>query len=236
MSLLEAHLQRQLEQSRDFFWQRVRWRAVRGRLPANERFTLVDVGAGVGLTGLYLRSEFPLARYRFVEPLASLVEHLEGAFGAEANLNDAPAFADAGYVALLDVLEHQEDDFAFMRDLVAKLDPGAVVIITVPALPWLWSGWDTALGHYRRYEKDTLRAPVDAAGLRVEELSYLFPEMIPAGLARRRARAAGVEQTAEFPDLPRAVNRALYGLGAATLALRRVWPAGSSLFAVARRP
>lgn len=233
---LESHLHRQLDQSRDFFWQRVRWRAVRGFLPAGTPFTFVDIGAGIGLAGHYLREDRPQAQYRFVEPLESLVTHLTAEFGPEANLNDATVYAGARYLALLDVLEHQEDDFAFMAELAAKMESGATIVITVPALPALWSGWDTALGHFRRYKRGTLRAPLEAAGLRVQELSYLFPEMLPAGFLRRRQRAADVDQSAEFPDLPPLVNKALIGVGSATLAARKLWPAGTSVIAVASKP
>ena len=38
---------------------------------------------------------------------------------------------------------------------------------------------------------------------------------------------------AEFPDLPGPVNDVLYALGTASLALRRHWKAGSSLFLAA---
>ncbi|MBE2317444.1 hypothetical protein DVA67_015785 [Solirubrobacter sp. CPCC 204708] len=233
---LESHLHRQLEQSREFFWQRVRWRAVREFLPAGGPFTFVDVGAGIGLAGHYLREDRPQAQYRFVEPLESLVTHLEAEFGREANLNAAAHYDGAGYLALLDVLEHQENDFTFMAELAARMDPGATIVVTVPALPSLWSGWDTALGHYRRYRKNTLRAPIEAAGLRVQELSYLFPEMIPAGLLRKRRRAADVDQSAEFPDLPPLVNQAFIALGSATSAARKVWPAGTSVIGVAVKP
>ncbi|MBA3301352.1 MAG: class I SAM-dependent methyltransferase, partial [Thermoleophilaceae bacterium] len=114
------------------------------------------------------------------------------------------------------------------------MDPGATLVLTVPALTRLWSGWDTALGHYRRYDKRSLRSAIEAAPLEVLELSYLFPELIPPALLRRRRRSEG-EDSAEFPDLPPAANSMLYAIGSASLALRRVWPAGTSLMAVARR-
>ena len=61
-----------------------------------------------------------------------------------------------GFVTLLDVLEHQEDDAQFIGGLVAKMEPGSVLLLTVPALPKLWSPWDEALGHYRRYTRSSL--------------------------------------------------------------------------------
>src|SRR5690348_3763019 len=61
---------------------------------------------------------------------------------------------------LLDVLEHVEDDRSFVRSLVAEsLRPGATVLITVPAWPWLFSPHDAGLKHFRRYR------PADCAGM-----------------------------------------------------------------------
>ena len=68
-------------------------------------------------------------------------------------------------------------------------------------------------------------------------MSYLFPEMLLPGYLRTRHGRTGerVDLTvdAEFPDLPGPVNDMLYALGTASLALRRYWKAGSSLFLAA---
>jgi hypothetical protein len=237
---LEAHLRRQIEHSSRFFWHRLRWRAVRGYLPEGRSFELVDVGAGAGLVGAYLACDRPLGAYRFVEPIESLRRTLRERHGASADAADAARYDGADVVTLLDVLEHQEHDHEFLAALVAKMNPGATLLLTVPALPNLWSQWDVALGHFRRYDKATLHACTDALPLTVQETSFLFPEMVPLGLWRRRrkptvrAEAADIApDDAEFPDLPRIVNDALYGLGTASLALRRHIGTGTSIFLAA---
>lgn len=241
MDPLETQLQRQLEQSRDFFWHRLRWKAVAGLLPRGDRFQLLDVGAGPGLIGEYLRRDRPAARYRFIEPIESLRRHLEQRFGVDANAGDMGSVGDMDVVTLLDVLEHQVDDGAFLADIVGRMRPGATLIMTVPALPRLWSAWDVALGHERRYVRPSLREVIASSHGRVQEISYLFPELVPAALLRRMRQPAGrVHLTAaeeyQFPELPRWLNGLLYAVGSATLAARRVWPFGTSLLAVVRRP
>jgi hypothetical protein len=139
-------------------------------------------------------------------------------------------------VVLLDVLEHQGDDRAFLAELAEKMGPGATLILTVPALPTLWSSWDVVLGHYRRYTKSMLDAAADPLPFEVLERSYLFPELVPMGWWRRRKdRGEGDRDSAEFPDLPGPLNETLYRLGSATASLRRFSPAGTSLFARLRR-
>lgn len=242
MDPLELHLRRQLEHSRDFFWHRLRWEAVRSHLPADRPFELVDIGAGAGLLGEYLGRDLPQARYGFVEPIAFLEEDLTRRFGADANARGEGAYPGRQFATLLDVLEHQDDDRAFLADLISRLDHGAILVVTVPAYMRLWSQWDVALGHFRRYTKASFARRVEGLDVDVVELSYLFPEMLPPAMVRRRARSAddaSSEQaesgSAEFPDVPRPVNEMLFRIGMCSLSARHVWPAGTSLLVVLRR-
>ena len=237
---LDSHLQRQAERSQNFFWNRLRWSLIRQWLPDDD-LEVVDVGAGPGFLGDDLSRSRPRAGYRFIEPLESMEARLEDRFGADANYRSRDSFGEAGYVTLLDVLEHQEDDRAFMADLGAKMAPGSLLLLTVPAMPSLWSQWDIALGHFRRYRKPTLELAIADAPFAIEESAYLFPELLPLGWLRRwrlgRGEAVSAEDAAaaEFPDLSDPVNESLYRLGRVTLAQRRFAPAGTSLFAALRR-
>ncbi len=235
---LENHLARQLELGDDFFWHRVRWSVVSSQLPERGAFDLVDCGAGTGILGRYLKRHRPEARYRFIEPIPKLEARLVESFGQE-NLVDANEPLDGiDYVAMLDVLEHIEDDHGFMSGLAGRMPSGSRLLLTVPAMPRLWSAWDVALGHYRRYRRDTLSTCLESAGFDIQEVSYLFPEMIPAGIMRRRkypADAGVPPNEAEFPDLSATTNRLLTGVGEMSSRLRRIAPAGTSVFAVAVR-
>src|SRR5215218_219170 len=235
MDPLEQHLSRQAEQSRDFFWNRLRWELIDDHLGSDCK-RVVDVGAGPGFLGDFLQRRRPRVEYWFVEPIEDLERQLAARFGAVANRHGR-GFEGATHVTLMDVLEHQEHDRAFMADLAARMEPGATLLLTVPAMPWLWSGWDAMLGHYRRYTKAALHEAVDSLPLRIEEESYIFPELIPLGVVRRlRLRGAELDpDEAEFTQLAKPVNEALYRLGKASLAGRRFWPAGTSLFARLRR-
>lgn len=233
---LEGHLNRQLERSREFFWNRVRWELIQSHLPAGP-LELVDVGAGPGFLGDYLADNRPDARYSFVEPIAGLESGLIERFGASANRRETD-YRGAGIITMLDVLEHIEDDRGFLAELAGKMEAGAMVLMTVPAMPSLWSNWDVLLGHYRRYTKASLASAVEPSGFEIVERSYLFPELIPLGWWRRlreRAGADGAADDAEFPDLPDPLNETLYRVASGTKAARSIWPAGTSLFARLRR-
>ncbi|HEX3363077.1 MAG TPA: methyltransferase domain-containing protein, partial [Solirubrobacterales bacterium] len=224
------------ERSQGFFWNRVRWELVESYMPKGP-FDLVDVGAGPGFLGDYLAEHRPDARYAFVEPIEGLERSLIDRFGASANRRDGD-YKGASILTMLDVLEHIEDDRGFLTDLANKSDPGTTLLLTVPALPALWSNWDVLLGHYRRYTKASLASAAELTGFEVIERSYLFPELIPLGMWRRmkeRAGSADAGSDAEFPDLSDPLNETLYRLASGTKATRRLWPAGTSLFAVLRR-
>lgn len=237
---LESHLNRQLERSKGFFWNRLRWDLVASQLPAEGPLELVDVGAGPGFLGDFLAVHRPNIAYRFVEPITGLENDLEARFGEASNLRDSSSFGATQFVTLLDVLEHQEDDVAFLRELSEKMAPTSTLLLTVPAMPSLWSAWDVLLGHYRRYTKAMLASRVSSLPFEVEEIDYIFPELLPLGWIRKLKRgASGAEEggsgSTEFPDLPEWLNSSLYRVGTHSLALRRSWPAGTSVFAILRR-
>jgi SAM-dependent methyltransferase len=82
-------------------------------------------------------------------------------------------------VTLFDVLEHIKDDKAALDALVARMNPGAVMCLTVPAFPWLYSRLDREHHHFRRYTRRELIERLNEAGLAVQHASYwnclLFP-------------------------------------------------------------
>ena len=66
-------------------------------------------------------------------------------------------------VIMLDVLEHIEDDVGMLRHLNSCLKPGGKLLVKVPALNYLYSPMDKAIGHYRRYGKRTLTEALEKA-------------------------------------------------------------------------
>lgn len=75
-------------------------------------------------------------------------------------------------VLYIDVIEHIKDDKEEILLATQFLKPGGTLIILVPAHQWLFSPFDRAVGHYRRYHKNTLRALTPASML-VKKLFYL---------------------------------------------------------------
>ncbi len=104
---------------------------------------------------------------------------------------------DASYdlVALLDVLEHIEDDEAALKSITTKLKPGGRILVTVPANRWMWSAHDVVHHHFRRYNRATFADVVGKAGLKLRLLTHfntvLFP---PAAAFRLASKLTGREE------------------------------------------
>jgi hypothetical protein len=79
-----------------------------------------------------------------------------------------------GGVGLFDVIEHIEDDVAFLSKLVSYLPKGAKIFITVPSFQSLWSKIDNESGHYRRYNQKMIADLASKCGLTVLFNSYYF--------------------------------------------------------------
>lgn len=93
-------------------------------------------------------------------------------------------------VGLFDVIEHVQDDVALLRETRSLLPAGGHLLVTVPALPTLWSDEDVYAGHYRRYTLSECANRIQAAGFRIDFASYFFAPLVLPVLIARRMRSA----------------------------------------------
>jgi len=134
----------------------------------------------------------------------------------------------------LDVLEHVDEEAALaeIRRLAA---PGAILLVSVPALPALWSDLDRAAGHRRRYRRRELAERLEAHGFALLAATHYQMLLLPLVLLTRRLGRrplVGLERRppAALGCLLGAVNR----FEVACLGAREL-PWGSSLIATAER-
>lgn len=158
------------------------------------------------------------------------------AFGC---LPDNIGFADESFdlVAILDVLEHIDDDVASLRTLSERLSVGGSLVITVPAVPWLWSDHDVLHHHKRRYTKAMLRERLSEAGLKVNKIAYFNSLLFPFAVAQRLISRFTGGKLADY-DVPNkylnALMLAIFTLEAKLLG-RIHFPIGLSLYVVAQK-
>lgn len=138
-------------------------------------------------------------------------------------------------VTMLDVLEHVGDETA-LAEIRRVLRPGGVAVITVPAIPWLWSHRDDEARHLRRYRRRQLIDLFRSCRLDLCWLNYyqclLFPLVMARVLWRRSAAGRDLEER-RIPLLNTVfgwINRCEIRLSPFV-----TWPFGSSLVAVCRK-
>jgi len=242
-----AELAKMYELEDTYWWFVARRELVRELLlryrPEGEQLRILDVGCGTGATLTALED---LGELVAVDRSPAALHFCRRRGFSElvlANAEKLPvASGSADVVLALDLLEHIEDDASAAREIERVLRPGGIAIITVPALPGLWSEHDEALDHLRRYRAGRLKRILGEAGFEIEKLSPVITALLLpiAGLRlvqRVLPKRAGTPETA-FIIPPKSINRLLIGI----LRLERVWlrylnlPVGVSLVAVARKP
>lgn len=134
-------------------------------------------------------------------------------------------------VVAFDILEHIEEDHLAAAEIHRTLRAGASALIAVPCDMRLWSAHDVAVGHVRRYTRDTLSAVIDKAGLVIDELWSWNVVLRPIAAWRRR-RSTG----SDLDDLPGVVNFGLRSIITAERYLPVKSLPGVSLMLRAHRP
>lgn len=235
---------------REHYWFAARREVVldvlRDAVPDLAERALFDIGCGsggllaflahsgvrvAGACDVYPQS-LALVRARVAAPLL-LVD--EGRF--------PPLGAGQTLVSLFDVLEHIDDDLGTLRHLLDVLALGGILVLTVPAHPFLFDEMDEIAHHRRRYSRRELGSKLREAGFVVRRLAHFMAPLVPLVVLRwiRRAlpwRASAAERRdAELGVIPvvNGVLRAVLRLER-PLVRRGLLPLGSSLIAVAERP
>jgi SAM-dependent methyltransferase len=139
---------------------------------------------------------------------------------------------------LFDVIEHVEDPAPLVRSAIEHLRPGGHIFVNVPALQRFFSAYDVALGHVRRYSKQSLAAEFSGLPCRLTAVQYWGFSLLPllalrSLLAGRRPSVHTIR--AGFKPPSALVNEALKALMHAELAFFRTPPLGISVMAAAVR-
>ena len=146
-------------------------------------------------------------------------------------------------VLALDVIEHLDDDRAAVARLGELARPGGLVVVSVPAVPELFTEFDAIQGHRRRYLMDGLRSAFDDTGLNVEQIFWWGSWMVPIlkrsrGKPRSRPGESISEVYRRYLTLPPWPATLLFQAAFVLeekRALEGKLRVGTSLFAVARR-
>jgi SAM-dependent methyltransferase len=203
-------------------------------LPASARILEVGCGTGhnFGMLGRFGRVD----GLEIDDEARALASQRLGRPVGTAPLPELAGIEDGAYhlIALLDVLEHVEQDREALAGIKRKLAPNGRILVTVPANEWMWSAHDEVHHHHRRYSKGSLKRVVAEAGLKVETLSHFNSLLFPLAAALRVAGKLTGKKDSDDKMPPAPINSlftSVFGLER-HLVGRIPLPAGVSLVAI----
>lgn len=144
--------------------------------------SVIEVGAGLGSNTTFM-NDGSASSWECAEPDEAMSRHLEAArqrgelpgnVVVTRGTLESRGGVPVDTIIYIDVLEHIEDDRDEFRRAASSLTAGGHLIVLAPAHQWLYSAFDAAIGHHRRYTKRSLLRLNDAElELELVEAFYL---------------------------------------------------------------
>jgi SAM-dependent methyltransferase len=159
------------------------------------RGDVLEVGAGIGTNTRELRTP-AVKSWLCLEPDASLAAQASELVAALPNCDvlvgttETAALGSYDCVLYIDVLEHIERDRDELERAAKLLKADGFLVVLCPAHQELYSELDRAVGHFRRYDAETLSA-CGPTSLTLEKVYYLDSVGMLASLANRAVLKSG---------------------------------------------
>jgi len=205
----------------------------------NKPQSILDIGCGTGLMPEILaKQEHRLVGVDLRPEGLALRKSLYADFrGIQADAGNLPFKNNIfDVVLLLDILEHA-DDKTVLSEVKRIQRMGGLALITVPAIPWLWSRRDENAGHRRRYTRKKLFYLLNEIPLTILTIRYyqffLFPLIVISRLLGRKWLQ--IQDREEHP--PAFMNKTMCLINQLEISIGNwmLWPWGSSLVAVTQK-
>ena len=184
-------------------WERARVKVIADMLKEHfgeksNRLQIVDIGSGDAYMVFELTQLFPQLKVHCIdveytpEIKAELLKQMGNADISLYNSQKEYKLTNPDFspdiILLLDVMEHIEDDKAFLKALISQevIDSKTKVLITVPAYQSLFSAHDIFLNHFRRYTISSLVDTLAACNLKPLKSGYFFFSLVYARYIQKK--------------------------------------------------
>ena len=139
-------------------------------------------------------------------------------------------------IFLMDVIEHIDNDFLFVKTATEYAYNDGYVVINVPAYNYLFSKYDNEAGHLRRYNKKQIKDLFNNCNISLFYIGYWGFLLIPVALLRKIYLGLFPKNIIKngFKPPNKFVNKILKCLMYIELSLPLLRFAGTSLIAIGR--
>jgi ubiquinone/menaquinone biosynthesis C-methylase UbiE len=154
---------------------------------------VLEVGAGLGASTILL-NDSSASEWILLEPDEHMAKELEKKISGnylpsnckllKGTLKQLPADIKFDTILYVDVLEHIKDDKEELEKASEFLKEGGCLVVLVPAFQFLYSRFDDAIGHYRRYSATQLKQIIPS-GMNLVKINYLDTTGFFSSLANR---------------------------------------------------
>lgn len=239
----ELKIQEMFDKEDDYWWFAARREMVLELLKkyVKRGTPLLDAGCGTGLLTKTVDRKYIVTAIDFSKKSLALTRKRKPkAKILYVNLEKRLPFPKESFagITLLDVLEHIDDQKA-LSNLARVMKPNGIIIITVPAYPWLFSYWDVLHQHRRRYTRTQLIQLLKRYGFAIEHSSYFNTLFFPLILFVRIFKSTFEKhrRDSDCYEMPIQANNVLHTIfrKETRLATKFRIPFGLSLLVVARK-
>jgi SAM-dependent methyltransferase len=198
----------------DHFWIRRRFHVMQRLADSVLRNSrrAAEIGCGNGLLQRDVEEHYgiPVAGFELNElALQKNVSRLSPLYCYNIHQRNPEFRSHFDLLFLFDVLEHIEDESAFLQSINFHLADSGILLINVPAHRFFYSDYDRAAGHVRRYSVSQLAKLAGQNGLKARAVTYWGLPLVPLLLARKAMSMQRSNGKAGFDSRGRAINALL---------------------------
>jgi SAM-dependent methyltransferase len=198
----------------DHFWIRRRFHVMQSLADSFLRNSkrAAEIGCGNGLLQRDVEEHYgiPVAGFELNElALQKNVSRLSPLYCYNIHQRNPEFRSHFDLLFLFDVLDHIEDESAFLQSINFHLADSGILLINVPAHRFFYSDYDRAAGHVRRYSVSQLAKLAGQNGLKARAVTYWGLPLVPLLLARKAMSMQRSNGKAGFDSRGRAINALL---------------------------
>jgi len=175
------------------FWMKWRYKFLlkqlkKNNISINNKLKIMDLGCGNGILSNQLESQFnvKIDRVDANEETLLLNKKIKGkliCYNVNTKLKKVKNYYDI--IFLFDVLEHIKKDVNFLKNTLFHLKKKGLLIINVPSISVLYSNYDYAVGHLRRYNSSDFEKIRKKLKVNARSIQYWGTLMLPILLIRK---------------------------------------------------